>query len=332
MKKLLKCRAMLFVLISWAVLSVIGYLGKDNIYKKYERDVKSTPYFVAVLQGFHDGVYPWSEEKPDFWVEWLAQQENGTGGPAGTEESLGTTEIAETDASETVGTESLETEMSSEMTGTETATENTEPATEMELQPKEFIQVERSYFDDAVFIGDSRTVGLHDYGGLDSATFYATVGLNVYDMWEQKFCEVDGVKVTLEEALSKRQFKKIYFQIGINEMGRGNIDTFMTAYQQSVLKFQELQPDAVIYVQGIMRVAKAKSDSDAIFNNPGINARNERIAQLADNQKIFYIDLNEVICDEEGNLRADLTFDNLHLYGSKYNIWVDFLLTKGLAI
>lgn len=309
----------LFLLISWVALSVIGYLGQDNLYKKYKKDVKTTPYFVLVLQGIHDGIYPWSQEQTDFWEEWAKKHGNEAVMPS-------TEQPSELNGSETAG------EMLPE--GTESVAEipaETE-TTEIVEKPKEFVTVEPDYFNDAVFIGDSRTVGLHDYGGLDNTVFYATVGLNVYDMWEEKFCEVDGVKMTLEEALSKQQFRKIYFQIGINEMGRGTLDTFMQAYQQSVLKFQELQPDAIIYVQGIMRVTKEKSDKDPIFNNKGINARNERIAQLADNIKIFYIDLNDVVCDETGNLRKDLTFDNLHLYGSKYDIWVDFLLTKGIEI
>lgn len=107
-------------------------------------------------------------------------------------------------------------------------------------------------------IGDSRTVGLHDYGGLDDQHFLATVGMNVYNLWTEKFCEVDGEKVTLEEALKAKKYGKIYFQIGINEMGRGTLDGFMTAYEDSVEKFRELQPDAVIFVQGIMKVAKKK--------------------------------------------------------------------------
>ena len=191
--------------------------------------------------------------------------------------------------------------------------------------------VDESYFEDAVFIGDSRTVGLQDYSGLN-ATFYATVGLNVYDMWDEDFCNLNGSKVSLEQALSVKQYKKVYFQIGINEMGRGTIDTFMEAYQKSVEKFMELQPDAIIYVQAIMKVTKSKSDNDPIFNNEGITARNERIAELADGQKIFYIDENEVVCDESGGLNPELTFDNLHLYGSQYGIWVDFLKTKGIKM
>ena len=163
-------------------------------------------------------------------------------------------------------------------------------------------------------------MGLHDYGGLDDSTFYATVGMNVYNLWTEKFCEVDGEKVTLEEALKAKKYGKIYFQIGINEMGRGTLDGFMTAYEDSVEKFRELQPDAVIFVQGIMKVAKEKSDKDPIFNNVGIEQRNERIAALADGKNIFYLDMNEVVCDEEGNLKSSLTFDDIHLYGSKYGM------------
>ena len=61
-----------------------------------------------------------------------------------------------------------------------------------------------------------------------------------------------------------------------------------------------------------------------------IEQRNERIAALADGKNIFYLDMNEVVCDEEGNLKSSLTFDDIHLYGSKYGIWVDYLKENGI--
>lgn len=302
MKKILNCKVTLLLLVGWVALSAMGYLGRDSIYKNYSIDAKTTPYFVLVFEGIHDGVYPWSgygrSQSLELWAKQIEDQSGSDG----------------------IGALGCVTE----------ATELLEEDKTCTSQEKEFCEVDDSYFDDAVFIGDSRTVGLHDYGGLDHATFFATVGLNVYDMWKEKFCEVDGRKVTLEEALTEKQYKKLYFQIGINEMGRGNLESFMEAYQESVEKFHKLQPNAIIYVQGIMRVTKEKSEEDKIFNNQGIEARNERIAELADNQTIFYIDMNEVVCDKTGNLKDDLTFDNIHLYGSKYGIWVDFLKTKGV--
>lgn len=334
MKRFLRCRITIVVFLGWIVLSVIGYLGRDNIYKNYTIDIKKTPYFVLVFQGIHDGIYPWSAEPKDFWEKWNEQQggtEPGSEMVAETEETQATEEI--TEAEETGATEEAgATEESGVTERVDESVDDTESVGETEKpETKSFVDVDESYFEDAVFIGDSRTVGLQDYSGLN-ATFYATVGLNVYDMWDEDFCNLNGSKVSLEQALSVKQYKKVYFQIGINEMGRGTIDTFMEAYQKSVEKFMELQPDAIIYVQAIMKVTKSKSDNDPIFNNEGITARNERIAELADGQKIFYIDENEVVCDESGGLNPELTFDNLHLYGSQYGIWVDFLKTKGIKM
>lgn len=334
MKRFLRCRITVVVFLGWIVLSVIGYLGRDNIYKNYTIDIKKTPYFVLVFQGIHDGIYPWSAEPKDFWEKWNEQQggtEPGSEMVAETEETQATEKI--TEAEETGATEEAgATEESGATERVDESVDDTESVGETEKpETKSFVDVDESYFEDAVFIGDSRTVGLQDYSGLN-ATFYATVGLNVYDMWDEDFCNLNGSKVSLEQALSVKQYKKVYFQIGINEMGRGTIDTFMEAYQKSVEKFMELQPDAIIYVQAIMKVTKSKSDNDPIFNNEGITARNERIAELADGQKIFYIDENEVVCDESGGLNPELTFDNLHLYGSQYGIWVDFLKTKGIKM
>lgn len=73
----------------------------------------------------------------------------------------------------------------------------------------------------------------------------------------------------------------------------------MEKYTEVIDRLRELAPDAKIFIQGIMRVSGKKHSSDAIFNNNNINARNNAIATLADNQQIFYIDVNEAVCDEE---------------------------------
>lgn len=334
MRKLLKCRVAIVIAAGWLVLSIVGYLGKDSIYKNYSIDVAKTPYFVLVLQGIHDHIYPWDpgllasfqkpqDQIPETVLAQTLQEESET------TETIATTEEKEAEESETAETITTEEEKETEESETTEVPKNQEKK-ETVVKKKRFVEVGMDYFSDALFIGDSRTVGLHDYGGIEGADFFATVGMSVYDLWTDRFCEVDGEDVTLEEALSAKQYKKIYFQLGINEMGRGTIDEFMEQYAWSVEKIKQLQPDAMIYVQGIMKVAKAKSDSDAIFNNEGIQARNERIVNLADGDRVFYIDVNEVVCDEDGALKKELTFDNLHLYGSEYGIWVDFLKSKGI--
>ena len=46
----------------------------------------------------------------------------------------------------------------------------------------EFIAVNTGYFNDALFIGDSRTVGIATYGTLKNADYFARVGMTVYNI------------------------------------------------------------------------------------------------------------------------------------------------------
>ena len=46
---------------------------------------------------------------------------------------------------------------------------------------------------------------------------------------------------------------------------------------------------------------------------------------------IFYIDVNEAVCDENGNLYADWTFDQIHLKAKYYQVWENFLMEHGIV-
>lgn len=188
--------------------------------------------------------------------------------------------------------------------------------------------VEDDYFADAAFIGDSRTVGMFEYGGLEEiSTFYASKGLTIYKLFDAPIVSVEGKKqkITIEEALSNRQFSKIYLMVGINEMGTGTVDTFLAKYKEVVEHLQELQPDAVIYVQGIIKVTTERSGEGDYITNEGIEARNQGLELLADNEKVFYLDVNPLICDETGGMVDSYTYDGVHLKAQYIPIWKDFL-------
>ena len=114
-------------------------------------------------------------------------------------------------------------------------------------------------------------------------------------------------------------------KIGINEMGTGTVESFMKAYGEAVQHLQQLQPDAVIYLQAIMKVTTERSGQGDYITNEGIEARNEEIAKLADDEKIYYLDVNPLICDETGGMVASYTYDGVHLKAQYIPIWLDFL-------
>lgn len=197
-----------------------------------------------------------------------------------------------------------------------------------------YVTVEDDYFADAVFIGDSRMVGMSEYGGLeDIATFYASTGLSVHKLFTAKIVPVQGQmnRITVEDALQENAFAKIYFMIGINEMGTGTVDTFMAKYEEAVAHLQELQPDAVIYLQGIMKVTAKRSEQGDYITNEGIEERNERISQLADDKKVFYLDVNPMLCDETEGMIESYTHDGVHLKAKYIEIWKQFLKEHAVA-
>lgn len=198
----------------------------------------------------------------------------------------------------------------------------------------EFETVTESYFDDALFIGDSRTVGIKKYTDLGNASFYSETGMSIYNIFDKKLLEptISDEKKSLEDVLTENTYGKIYLMVGINELGRGTADTYFAEYSKVIERIRQLQPEAIIFIEGNMNVTKEKSDNDPIFNNVNIGIRNAKIAALANQKDIFYIDINEAVTDDEGYLMDEYTFDDVHLKAKYYSIWKEFLLAHGIVV
>lgn len=184
--------------------------------------------------------------------------------------------------------------------------------------------VGKEYFDDALFIGDSRTVGISEYGDLNNAIFFANTGMSVYNVFEKNVSVPRVGKLKLEQLLTYKKFGKIYIMLGINELGY-NQEKTLKKYKDLLKFIQEKQSNAIIYIEANLHVTAERSNKDKTINNININKINNEISQLADNEKIFFIDVNEKFDDENGNLSSNYTQDNVHIYAKYYKEWSDWL-------
>ena len=193
-----------------------------------------------------------------------------------------------------------------------------------------------SYFADALFIGDSRTDGFRDYSSLkDVASFWAKESLSVFNVLDKSLplCSA-GIwedSQTLQEVLSGHTYGKIYISMGINEIGMPTTVTYLEKYKELLEMIRQAEPDAILYVEGNMHVSKAFSSSDPVTNNVNLVERNAAIATLANGRDIFYLDMNPAVCDENGDLREELTGDGVHLKASAYELWADFLRQNAIV-
>lgn len=185
-----------------------------------------------------------------------------------------------------------------------------------------------SYFNDAVFLGDSRTLGISDYAGLDGADFYCDSGMMIFQLLEPEGVtyQKTGKKEDVSLVLQQKQYGKIYLMLGMNELGYGNTQMYLDKYREVVEQIRAWQPDAIIYIMANLHVSKAKNNMETEFNNININDKNAASASLANGTDIFYLDANPLFTDEEGFLKEELTFDGVHLYAQHYDVWREFLL------
>ena len=187
------------------------------------------------------------------------------------------------------------------------------------------------FFADALFIGDSRTVGLRDYAELKTATFFAYSGLSSFSVFK-KTLDVPGLgETTLEALLTTQHYGKIYLMLGINELGYP-LSSIRSQYTHVATRIHELHPDARIILCANMRVvANGKEKRDYVANET-INQVNEHIASLADNETFFYVDVNPLFDDGTGALDPQYCADDLHPYGKYYYQWGEWLYEIGSLV
>lgn len=235
---------------------------------------------------------------------------------------------------ETKDTEAtVETEAPTEE-ATQEATEDTiaptEETEEVTTEPT-YKEIDESWFDDVLFIGDSRTQGLAMYGRLGKADYFCDVGLSVFSL-DGTVCTGSFGRCTIRTLLWQKTYGKIYINLGMNEIMKEH-SLLIAQYEKIVEMIHELQPDAKIILQAVMTLGRDKSSYQDYYSLESIQDLNDRIAELAESADyLYYIDVNEWIADEEGYLPDGWTQDGCHPYAAGYAEWGQWLLENAATL
>ncbi len=186
-----------------------------------------------------------------------------------------------------------------------------------------------SFFDNVVFLGDSRTEGLELFGGLKHGTFHWARGMNVFraDSEDYKVFEVDGEERTLVGTLSGHSYDAVYIMIGVNELGFAPSE-YEKGLSELLEKVLTAQPDAVVYLQIMPPVndnlCRANKLPDYI-TNANLSKFNEAIVRVATEKKVVLLNTAEVYTGEDGQLPAELANDGCHFAYGAYKLWANYL-------
>lgn len=199
----------------------------------------------------------------------------------------------------------------------------TKPAPEREA-------VDNRYFQDAAFVGDSRTDGFLIYSGIGCGKNLTSNGLSIFKLEEKKALTIGGEAYTLLEALALEQYGKVYLSLGVNELGYYDDEGFYRSYCDAIDHIRRLQPRAVIYIQGLIPLNEgriAASTGRTYLTNEHLRVYNDLMRKAAEEKQAVFLDLYTEFVDENGELPADASQDGVHLGKEYCRRWLDYLKT-----
>lgn len=204
--------------------------------------------------------------------------------------------------------------------------------------------VSGSWFDDAVFVGDSVSVKLTMYESsvdrLGKAQFLTAGSLSATNaLWDVSDKSVHpkykGKKQKIEDSISQmKNVKKVYIMLGMNDINAVGINNGIKNFEKLCNKILEKSPNVHIYVQSVTPLIEGSKSSvakEGKLNNKTIYEYNKKLAELAQKRGWYFINVSEVMYDDAGYLKKEYCGDpdgmGLHFTGAGCKVWIDYLLT-----
>ena len=202
-------------------------------------------------------------------------------------------------------------------------------------------RVPSSYFDDAVFVGDSVSLGLSYYEAaadvLGKAQFLTAGSLgsgNALQAVTEKSVHprYNGQKMKVEKAIAACGAKKVYIMLGMNDIGAYGVEKSAENFRTLCKKILAESPFVKIFVESVTpRVNQGGKVDNAKLNNKNITKYNEALAAICAEEDWYFVNVAETMFDDNGYLKRAYCSDpdgmGMHFSYDGCKAWVDYLYT-----
>lgn len=250
-------------------------------------------------------------------------------GPVPPPDGSGDTSQGNTSSEDGAGSQGAASSGSSPADGSQ----DSDPPEEKTDQPAWFVPesqaVDASWYDDAVFLGDSRLDGFRLYAGPSGATYFTEAGAKALSIQEKNTERLaDGSKVPMLKALEGKTFSKVYLNLGMNNLGDYDLQKeFVDAYADDIDRIRAIQPDCDIYLMTLFPVTAEQEAKGSYVNNKAIDDLNSCIRYLAAQKGTYLLEVDGLLRDGDGNLPSEDSFDGIHLTPDACKLWRSYLDT-----
>ena len=204
-----------------------------------------------------------------------------------------------------------------------------EPAPIPTPEPEEDMSpLPESWFDDAVFFGDSVSVVLGKHaektGELGKALFLCEFSYSVRNavsgylkIWFR------GEQYLPQDVLGLTGATKVFTMLGVNDVALpGGVDHTIECWAEYITAIREKNPDIQIFIESCLPVYYEFSER----NNEILDGYNERLRELCEEMGCIYVDVAHYLKDENNKLALEYCSDmGEHITYKGAAVWTEQL-------
>ncbi|MBO4458204.1 MAG: hypothetical protein J5802_10830 [Butyrivibrio sp.] len=168
------------------------------------------------------------------------------------------------------------------------------------------------YLNRCVFLGDSRTVAMVNYGFFNDDAALAQIGISHPAFASNKFINNAGKEYTLKSYLGSHQAPVIYILLGVNGINDSSETHYKNTFLTLIDSVAKMAPNSNIVLVSIGPV-----DDNGIYKknvqNAWIDKYNDFLLKTAKEKHFFYLDIAEILKGPGGQVKAEYNGgDGLH--------------------
>lgn len=183
-----------------------------------------------------------------------------------------------------------------------------------------------SFFEDAVFIGDSVSYVLQQWnlkhsGNLGNAVFLCRSSLGLQNTIDGRLTlNYQGVSYSPEDALAAIGAKKLFVMLGFNDLALFGIEGTMERWDIFLERILEKNPDIRIYIQSCTPIYH--EGQGGALTNDNIDAYNEALKSYCLEHGYYYVDVASYFKDFRNSLVPAYCSDNqMHITYEGAVVW-----------
>ena len=139
-----------------------------------------------------------------------------------------------------------------------------------------------------------------------------------------------GVLKRLKD-ITDRQPSRLFILLGINDIGKDIPDAVIADnYLKIVKEVHTKCPQTKIYVQSILPLNPTMANFPQHYDKEEhVLSVNKLLKANAQTGNYTFVDIFHLFVDANGRLKAELSYEGLHLKPEAYPIWIDYLKKQG---